>query len=250
MPRPPRFAGSSRCWSAAVETYFSFSGPSPALILPTGGVDLLVIRDVIGHGAPPVASIHGYITESFLPPPQLELSCVGIRFRPGGFTAVSGIPQDQVSGGIFDLADWLSPRQIDRICSIAMKADNRPEALEPVLNVLATNGSIPSWLQRFQDVLGAERPDVDRLAECLELSHRHLLRLSRRYFGVGPKKLMRVLRLREALNRRLRSASWVDVALATGYSDQAHLSRECRSILEMSPQVLLRLVRTGRVFRI
>ena len=86
---------------------------------------------------------------------------------------------------------------------------------------------------------------VQRTAEAVGLSRRHLGTVVRAECGVSPKELHRIARLdrsRSALLRAARSGrpSLADVAAACGYADQAHLSREWRSLAGCTPSAWLR----------
>lgn len=74
--------------------------------------------------------------------------------------------------------------------------------------------------------------DVTSLAEYAGTSTRHLERLFLEGVGLGPKRVCRITRLWSALSHFDRTeyapgSRWAEVALAHGYSDQAHLVREC-----------------------
>ena len=72
----------------------------------------------------------------------------------------------------------------------------------------------------------------------LELSERSLRRRCHEAFGYGPKRLDRILRFQRFLDlaRRARApgAELAALALAAGYADQAHLSREVRRLSSLS----------------
>lgn len=81
-----------------------------------------------------------------------------------------------------------------------------------------------------------------RLAGELGFSERQLRRRFQAAVGYGPKTLQRVLRLRRFLARA--AAADGDNQLATaafeaGYTDQAHLGRECRALTGLSTRRLL-----------
>ena len=70
-----------------------------------------------------------------------------------------------------------------------------------------------------------------------DVSPRRLHELFVREVGVPPKRLARILRFREALER-LATAPAVDLtrlALDCGYYDQAHLYRDFRALATMTP---------------
>ncbi len=84
------------------------------------------------------------------------------------------------------------------------------------------------------------RRRIEDLAESVGLSERHLRRRFHASVGYGPKTLQRVLRLRRF--QRSTVGELAVAALVAGYSDQAHLSRDCRALTGLTPGEL----RAGR----
>ncbi|WP_318307196.1 helix-turn-helix domain-containing protein [Amycolatopsis solani] len=69
-------------------------------------------------------------------------------------------------------------------------------------------------------------------------------RLRRRFVqavGYGPATYLRVSRFQRAVALAPRSSSLAALAVAAGYSDQAHLSRECRALTGLTPRAYFRL---------
>lgn len=251
----PRFLSPSRNWSVSVENYFTFHGPAPSLLLPTGGVDLLFVNSTTGIQSLPPFMIHGYVAEALAPPRGTHVSGIGIRFRPGGFTALTGIPQHEVTGGLFNFSEMIQRGlrlRLQRIASTQWQAcGSSPAAMERVVEEMASKAAIvPSWLRGLCSAApGRAASGVEHLAQQAGISTRQLERLCPTYFGIGPKRLIRVLRLRRCLRRKAEGYSWVNAALEAGYADQSHLSREARSILGSSPTDVMRLWSQGEVFR-
>ncbi len=85
-------------------------------------------------------------------------------------------------------------------------------------------------------IAGRDGMTVARLAEELDISPRQLRRRFRRAVELTPKELMRLERMRAsavaAVQQRER---WVDVAAEHGYADQAHLVREYRRLIGLTP---------------
>jgi AraC-like DNA-binding protein len=80
------------------------------------------------------------------------------------------------------------------------------------------------------------------LAERLGVTDRTLHRRVASGVGYGPKVLQRVVRFRRflALARRCDDAGIARLAHDAGYADQAHLTRECRSLAGLTPRQLMR----------
>jgi AraC-like DNA-binding protein len=78
---------------------------------------------------------------------------------------------------------------------------------------------------------------VARVASSLGVSHGYLDREFRRWVGMGPRALARLLRVRRLLEGLdvLGGIDWADRAAALGWSDQAHLIRDFRRHTGVTP---------------
>lgn len=178
------------------------------------------------------------------------LIAVGVRFRPGALSRlldldVSTIRNRRVPWSEFvgrESADQLS-RWIDD-ARLTGPTDGR-EVLEAAIAALAapTGRTNDVLAERVLDVLTAS-PDLSQalLATQLDLSPRQLHRRSLRLFGYGTSTLARLLRMQRALavaSTASPSLSLAELALAAGYADQSHLTRDCRAITGLTPAAFL-----------
>ncbi|MDX1953585.1 MAG: AraC family transcriptional regulator [Verrucomicrobiota bacterium] len=92
-----------------------------------------------------------------------------------------------------------------------------------------------------QRILAAEG-DISVAALCagLGLSYRQILRRFYEATGLTPKEFARLRRLRHACVEALRKAApaWADLSAATGFSDQAHMTREFQDIYGWTPRLV------------
>ena len=90
--------------------------------------------------------------------------------------------------------------------------------------------------------LAARGTSVRDIANDVGLSDRQLFRRCVDEVGYGPKYLVRVLRFQRLLGlaRRLPDANLAALAVAAGYADQPHMSRECRDLAGVTPARLVR----------
>lgn len=74
-------------------------------------------------------------------------------------------------------------------------------------------------------------------------SHRHFVALFRDAVGLSPKRYCRVLRFRRALQLVAghRTSVLAQIALESGYSDQAHFQREFRELAGLAPDAYRRI---------
>jgi transcriptional regulator GlxA family with amidase domain len=79
---------------------------------------------------------------------------------------------------------------------------------------------------------------IAQLAAEVGWTRRHLLTRFREQIGLAPKTVARVIRFQRALQllqRPVSRPSVGGVAQLTGYSDQAHLTREFRALTGVTP---------------
>jgi transcriptional regulator GlxA family with amidase domain len=75
------------------------------------------------------------------------------------------------------------------------------------------------------------------MVRASQYSHRAFIALFRQATGLSPKRYARLMRFQQLLEalRRAPAASLSELALAGGYSDQAHMQREFREFAGVTP---------------
>jgi AraC-like DNA-binding protein len=215
-------------WVSVVERS-RFGAGTP--IIPDGCSDILIF----GDAAPFVVGPDTRVRWTELPSSAV---ITGIRLRPGAVRAVFGCPAQRLLDESALLHD-LQPAPLGFADKLA-----RADTLQ------ARHCALEHWVRR---AIGALDPN-DRavLATCRALSNdAHLpvasaaeatgwnARMLHRQFiaacGYGPKHLQRVMRVQAALRAAHRGSSLPQIAAATGFSDQAHMTREFRALTGFTP---------------
>ena len=91
---------------------------------------------------------------------------------------------------------------------------------------------------------------IGQLAARLKIGTRQMERRVRALTGQSPAELRRLGRLQKSVRALLLApeAALLDVALANGYYDQSHFSRDCRELAHDSPGRLLQVARAKTHF--
>lgn len=164
---------------------------------------------------------------------------VGLRFRPGTAPAFLGIAAHELRDRRVLLADLWGADARNLVEQIATTTADPTAplvaALVARLPTLAPPDPIVADLHR---ALRTAPTRIDRYADCLAVSERTLHRRALDALGYGPKTLARILRFRRALALGRAGLSPARIAVAAGYADQAHLSRECRRLAGITPASL------------
>jgi AraC-like DNA-binding protein len=178
---------------------------------------------------------------------------VQLGVTPAGARALFGLPAGELAGLVVPL-DAVLPRAAELADRLAT-ARRWPERFAAVDEVLlgavrdrsgrgvAGSPEVGHAWRRLQAASGAA--SVTALAGEVGWSRRHLAERFRREIGLPPKVGARVLRFARARTELLRpgpagtAPRLADVAVACGYADQAHLTREWRDLAGCTPSAWL-----------
>jgi AraC-like DNA-binding protein len=161
---------------------------------------------------------------------------VGTKFRPGAFTACTGIDAARLTNARLDLCaafgQGLEPHDHQPL-SIAEAAEAMlaPFAAidDPALDLVA---QIVASMRRL-----SPNARVEEIANLNHIASRTLQRLFRRYVGVSPKWVLKRLRIHQAIEQISSQPpdDWTELALDLGYYDHAHFVRDFRLIVGQAP---------------
>jgi AraC-like DNA-binding protein len=189
--------------------------------------------------------VAGPATRSLPRPLTPPFAVVGARFHPGIGPALLGLPAHELVDLYVPLPSLDSGPARSLVAGLD-GAENAGQAVsamaEGISRLGGDRGSIDPLVRAAAQ--GLDRPGavVGTLAERLGISERQLQRRFRDAVGYGPKTLQRILRFQRALGElrggRDRSDGLAQVAAATGYADQAHLTRESQRLAGFSPKRL------------
>lgn len=170
---------------------------------------------------------------------------VSLRLRPESAAAVLGLQAYELADQVVPVEDVLPATRFlgERIAAEPKRAVAALEATvgTQVARGTATDRSVAFGVGR----MAAQPIRVSSVAASLFVSERELRRRFKAAVGLSPKKLERVLRFQRFL-AHVHTGGWrtpglARSAVALGYADQAHLTRECVRLSGVPPAELIRL---------
>jgi len=234
--------------AALVERFWLLEGSSTAsadAIIPDGRVEL-----VFHYGRPfwrhdssgetlrqPASLLVGQMVEPVVLAPDGPAGVAAIRLRPAASRTLLGFSVKEVSGRFVDLElIFPSAKRLRERLSEASSDGERIRALENWLIAMAC----PAPRSHVDAVVGAilasgGRVSIDALVARAGASLRQLERQFQEDVGLTPKTFSRIVRLQAALRRVRQGRALTEVALACGFYDQAHMTRDFRELASMSP---------------
>ncbi|ATY12944.1 AraC family transcriptional regulator [Amycolatopsis sp. AA4] len=220
--------------------------PGPKRIVPDGCVDLVAGAGQVFVAGPDTTAW----TSEFPPGTRLR----GLRFRPGAAAALLGVGADELRDSRVPLPDLWNRRG----AALADEILSGRDLAESVADVVPDPAAVDPVVERMLSRLAAEAardagmpgrsrgeapaaphprpaPDHSLAGHPAGRSERQARRLFTLAVGYGPATYRRILRLQRAIALAPTTANLADLAVAAGYADQPHLTRECRALTGLTP---------------
>jgi AraC-like DNA-binding protein len=228
-----------------------FSDPSPGRepqiqrILPDGRAEIIFhiadpFREVESGTAQTQALTAGQLTRAISLRPGGRVRTVGIRLTPAGARALLGTPHHLLTDTMTPL-DAVNGRLANRITSVLSDTGPVEGVLDSLAVALAEHRLRPPRSEALAALRLVDRRaglmTVDDLRAGTGLSPRTLERIFLDLAGVSPRLYLRLVRFRHAVREAegKKSRRWTDIALACGYYDHAHFTRDFRSFAGCAP---------------
>ncbi|HWK48752.1 MAG TPA: helix-turn-helix domain-containing protein [Steroidobacter sp.] len=221
-------------------------------MLPSGKAQLVIpLHDSPIHWAAPGSKvewhswtrgvIHGPQSRYYVAGPKPPGVVVGASFRVGMAAAILGASLDELRDRHVSIAELWGYRGLElheRLASLhepmAVCRTLEAELIARIRRPLLIHPAVAYALR--PEALGAR---VDQIQRRTGYSPRHFIDLFHSAVGLTPKHFYRVQRFSGALSRLAQrqtdSGGLAEVALAAGYADQAHFSREFRELAGVAP---------------
>ena len=164
---------------------------------------------------------------------------VGVQLHPGVSPLLFGARADELAGRHWALDDFWGA-EAGRVRDRLLEVGSGGAQLDVLERLLAAR------LPRARGLHPAVALALERLGAAASVgevvresgrSHRTFISLFRHAMGLSPKVYCRVQRFQRVIRRLAAEprASWADVAVDAGYSDQPHLAREFRQLAGITP---------------
>lgn len=223
-----------------MDRYWSLRGieaePRPEPLLPDGHAEI-----VLHFGEPfegqSSALWAGQLDRAMVLQPSRRVDVFGIRFRPYGAFAFTGVPQSITVGRVLPLEEIGYRTMAERVGNAANRVAEADACLREA-RVVPVDPRV-----RFAAGQVSARPfaRVEAIAAETGCSRRQLERLFQEQVGLAPKTFGIIRRLQHSvlLRRQRPDWTWCQVAAEAGYYDQAHLIADYRRLGGEAPEGLL-----------
>jgi len=244
---PPLIADAVKAIWVARGTKQEFEAPEP--IVPDGCVEIIFnlgdrFLNADTGALQPRDLLAGQMTRPVIALPTGEVDLIGVRFKTGRAGAALRIPMWELQDQLIAASDVI--RGLDRLADDLRNVarSDRLDHLGPALaaNCAAIDAGALHSVDEALAIIDRTRGSIaiETLARRVGITRRHLERQFKECVGLRAKHVARITRLHWALDllQQQPSMSGAEIAAECGYSDQAHLIRECQELAGRTPQRL------------
>ena len=216
--------------------------PYPGIIwLTRGTAQLVECTGTATAAAMPAITLSGAHRHPYHSVSSRDGDSFCLAFQPGALGLLTGQDLAPLTDRITDAVTWLPEEWHQFLPAVHAAPDHGARKALCVAFLTPRWGAVAdrhaAWLQVLQQ--DWQRGARQALATTLGWTPRHLQRRTRQLVGLRPGEIERMLRAEHALlTMRDGDAGALDAALRHGYADQAHFSREARSLFERPPAAL------------
>lgn len=228
-----------RPWLAGISTVAAVGPPEEAFVhLPDVGTKVVVRVGVNGHRD--VLAVGPRVRATYHEGMALA-SCVEMRLAPGTARPLLGVPAVALVGKVVPLGElpsgtarelgrdlrWLAPEE-----AVAHLADVLPDRLTRTSDRAEL---VRAGVDAMSVRIGRTPGQVSQVARELAVSERQLRNLFAEGVGLSPKHYARINRVHAVLTHAT-TAPWAELAAATGYYDQSHMTSDFRALMGVPPR--------------
>jgi AraC-like DNA-binding protein len=204
-------------------------------ILPDGRIDLVWSAD---SGVLVAGPQTRYLSRPF----EAPFLAIGVRFRPGTAAEPLGVAASELTDSHVPLDaidSRLASALAERLSTVRRPREIAAAVAPPLAERFVELGPPDPLVRAAVARLERGGSRVSELARAAAISERQLQRRFGMRVGYGPKTLDRVLRFQRFAQALARGSDNGDGlaghAIASGYADQAHLTRESRALAGATP---------------
>lgn len=171
---------------------------------------------------------------------------IGVKFRPGGFSAFMQEPVATITDRSLPLADLFGSAADGLEDAVLAEADPDSQAQRLEAFLVARQPERSGFLANIKNVDAITRwiathPEVtkvDQIVDHFNIAKRRLQRLFQSHVGISPKWIIKKYRLHEALAQiEEKPVNWSALAHDLGYFDQAHFIKDFKDLIGKAPSI-------------
>lgn len=235
-----------------IRSYFFINSQSAVSHLPADGCPGLIInlKDpfLLGFKQNQLAPFHGIRlfgaqTRCLMTEPMTgQTVLMAVKFNPGQLPVFFKLAASELTDTSVSIHNFMGKhdKYFEQKCCEAKNIASLKTILDRTfIKLLAKENAFDARITAALSSIWHHKGHltIDKLAASLHLSCRHLERLFLNYIGLPPKRMCRIIRFLSIFSssKITEKSNWADLAIANGFSDQAHLIRECKYFSGKSP---------------
>ncbi|MCL9682741.1 AraC family transcriptional regulator [Legionella maioricensis] len=208
------------------------------LILPDSATDIIIKRTTFGIDI----VFCGTMTKAVMIEREEKIDYWGFRFKPGHGSQFFNFPMEETLDQLVDISQNFEKNKIEDLMEF------------PEINSLKIEQEISKFLfkkinsiqyqeniKRINHLAEMNFGDISKHASKEKISRRQLYRIFKNYFGYPARDLSQTRKLNQfiKLSQQKSTTSLSDLAIASGYYDQADMNKSIKNLCGLTPKELM-----------
>lgn len=216
----------------------SLSPGNRMLILPDSATDIIIKKTASGMDI----IFCGTMTKSVMIKSEEQIDYWGFRFKPGHGSQFFGFTMEETLDQLVEISQHFEKNKIEDL--MEFPEINSLKIEQEVSTFLLSKINTSQYqenIKRINRLAEMNFGGISKHASQEKISRRQLSRIFKRFFGYSARELSQTRKLNQfvKLSQRNNTASLSDLAIASGYYDQANMNKSIKNLCGLTPKELL-----------
>jgi AraC-like DNA-binding protein len=216
----------------------SLSSKNKMLILPDSATDIIIKKKPFGIDI----VFCGTLTKAKLIESEEKIDYWGFRFKPGHGSQFFNFTMEETLDQLIEISQHFEKNKIEDLMEFPeINSLKIEQEISRFLFKKINSSQYQENIKKINHLAEISFGDVSKYANQEKISRRQLSRIFKNFFGYSARDLSQTRKLNQfiKLSEQKSTVSLSELALASGYYDQADMSKSIKSLCGLTPKELM-----------
>jgi AraC-like DNA-binding protein len=216
----------------------SLSSKNKMLILPDSATDIIVKKTTLGIDI----VFCGAMTKAVIIESEEKIDYWGFRFKPGHGSQFFNFTMEETLNQLVEISQNFEKNKIEDLMEFPeINSLKIEQEISKFLFKKIDSNQYQKNIKRIKRLAELNFGDISKHASQERISRRQLSRIFKNFFGYSARDLSQTRKLNQfiKLSSRKSTPSLSDLAIASGYYDQADMNKSIKNLCGLTPKELM-----------
>ncbi|STX81598.1 Adenosine deaminase [Legionella busanensis] len=216
----------------------SLTSKDRIMILPDSATDIIIKKKTFGIDI----VFCGTMTKAIMLEPMENIDYWGFRFKPGHGSQFFNFTMEETINQLVEISQDFEKNKIEDLMEFPeINSVKIEQEISKFLSQKINSSQYEENIKRINHFAQMNFGEISKYASQEKISRRQLGRIFKKIFGYSFRDLLQTRRLNQfiKLSRQKNTASLSDLAIASGYYDQADMNKSIKNLCGVTPKELM-----------